>query len=390
MSTIRNNPRRLVIVSDYQEGCFEDAGIPSADEYESRWRERGDIEIPRQRNVAVEGSYVERLPLACLRSGLVDKAEVWTHWRGSEPPPPCTRTGSPLARRSFRINGPDAPFNSNDMLGFIKAFGAPDVLCVWGLGLSEEIMVACKSSFKIYNSIDAPALRIPPEVSRHFDLVLTGAEWQSREIKGLHPGMATLVLPIGPEFASETMFKPLGLSKVYDVIYVAAAQPYKRHDILFEALARSSQRLKALCVCGYGDMIEDLKGQANCLGLEVDFIDPPGVPYDEVNRLMNLSRLGVVCGINDGAPAILTEYMLAGLPVLANAELTCGLQYILPGTGRAKSAAEFHHGFAEILDGLDLFAPCQEVLERWVWPHSIEKLTAAILSTVKGKQIFGG
>ncbi len=50
---------------------------------------------------------------------------------------------------------------------------------------------------------------------------------------------------------------------------------------------------------------------------------------------MNLARIGVVCGVDDGAPAILTEYMLAGLPVLANARLRCGLQYIRPETGRA-------------------------------------------------------
>jgi hypothetical protein len=45
---------------------------------------------------------------------------------------------------------------------------------------------------------------------------------------------------------------------------------------------------------------------------------------------MNRARFGVVCGIDDGAPTILTEYMLAGLPVFANADLRCGLQFILP------------------------------------------------------------
>ena len=48
---------------------------------------------------------------------------------------------------------------------------------------------------------------------------------------------------------------------------------------------------------------------------------------------MNCARIGVVCGVNDGAPAILTETTLAGLPVLANADLACGLQYIRPALG---------------------------------------------------------
>ncbi|RYE54710.1 MAG: glycosyl transferase family 1, partial [Hyphomicrobiales bacterium] len=61
------------------------------------------------------------------------------------------------------------------MLDFIHRHGAPRILCVWGLGVSEAILKACSDSVIIYNSIDAPALRVPPEVSRHFDLVLTGA-----------------------------------------------------------------------------------------------------------------------------------------------------------------------------------------------------------------------
>ena len=52
--------------------------------------------------------------------------------------------------------------------------------------------------------------------------------------------MLTAVMPIGPEFASPDTFFPLGLEKIYDVIYVAAAQAYKRHDILFDALAQTA------------------------------------------------------------------------------------------------------------------------------------------------------
>ncbi|RYG53657.1 glycosyltransferase family 1 protein, partial [bacterium] len=95
------------------------------------------------------------------------------------------------------------------MLAHINAFGPPAILCIWGLGVSERIMAACADSYKIYNSIDAPALRIPHEVSRHFDLILTGAEWQSEAVRARHPDMQTAVMPIGPEFASPSTFRPL-------------------------------------------------------------------------------------------------------------------------------------------------------------------------------------
>ncbi len=171
-----------------------------------------------------------------------------------------------------------------------------------GLGVSQDILNACGPSYKIYNSIDAPALRIPPEVSQCFDLILTGAEWQSQEVRQRHPQMATAVLPIGPEFASETQFHPIVGPKPYDIVYVAAAQAYKRHDILFDALEKLPRSIRSLCVFGYGELGDDLRQRALDLGIDVDFIGPPGVPFAEVNQLMNLAKIGVVCGIDDGAP----------------------------------------------------------------------------------------
>ncbi len=376
-------PSRIVVISDFQGGCYHEGPVPSVETYRDLWLAgaRGTQPAPlgTLETIEVRGGYIERLPLAVLKSGVVDCAEVWTHWRGENPPGDWTEPGSPsIRRRAFRSNGPDAPMASNDMLAHIHAFGAPDILCVWGLGVSEDILLACRGSFKIYNSIDAPALRIPPEVSRHFDLVLTGAEWQSEAVLARHPGMRTSVMPVGPEFASDLTFRPLGLPKIYDVIYVAAAQAYKRHDILFEALAKLPRNIRALCVFGYGELVDTLRRQADALGIQVDFVGPPGVGFEEVNRLMNQARLGVVCGIDDGAPAILTEYMLAGIPVLANSDLSCGLQYINEDTGATASAENFHKGIASMLVRADTFHPRRIVQANWTWPRTMEKFLPLI------------
>lgn len=372
------NIRRLVVISDFQDGNSFPSTVPTVEEFQRQWRsgERGQPASSEEAvpEFSVEGGYIERLPLACVKAGLVDVIEIWTHWRGDIPPAPDLHRAPLIIRRAFQMNGPDAPFHSNDMLAHIAVFGAPEILCVWGLGVSAEILDACASSYKIYNSIDAPALRIPPDVSTRFDLILTGAEWQSYEVKERHPHMPTAILPIGPEFASETQFYPLGGPKPYDVIYVAAAQKYKRHDILFDALSKLPRSIKALCVFGYGELSEELRENARHLDIDVDFVGPPGVPFTEVNRLMNLAKMGVVCGIDDGAPAILTEYMLAGLPVLANSQLRCGLQFITPLTGQAAPAKTFYEGILSMLENLDDFSPRQTVLDRWTWPHSVEKL----------------
>lgn len=383
----------LVAISDFREGWppLEEPG-PDQDAACQAWRSGASGSPPGSApqppyDGPVIGGYLERLPLACIRRGLVREAEIWHHWRGPDPGP-FSRDSGVLARRSFRISGEQPPFRSDSMLGFVRAFGAPHILCVWGLGVDPALLHACGRSFKIYNSIDAPALRIPPEASAAFDLVLTGAAWQSADVRERHPDMPCAVLPIGPEFADPETFRPLGIEKCYDVIYVAAAQGYKRHDILFDALARARRPLRALCVFGYGEMSDDLRRQASERRLDIDFVGPPGVDFAEVNRLMNQARVGVVCGIDDGAPAILTEYMLAGLPVLANDRLRCGLQYITGETGRTADPDAFHAGLLDLLDAADEMRPREAVLRRWTWPHSVDRLAAAITSTVKGRDLW--
>jgi len=371
--------RKVVVISDFRDGWPPASTVPVKADRLRAWTARAkdeQQELQTNAEVMVEGGYLERLPLACVARGIVGRAEIWSHWRGESPPNDIA--DEHLKRRAFMMNGTDYPFSSDDMLAHIEVYGAPTILCVWGLGVSEEILFACRDSFKIYNSIDAPALRIPSAVSRHFDLILTASKEQSEDVLACHPDMQVAILPIGPEFASPSTFYPIECRKDYDIIYVAAAQPYKRHDILFAALGRLPRTVRTLCVFGYGDNAAALRQDAAELGLNVDFIGPPGVPFAEVNRLMNRARIGVVCGVDDGAPAVLTEYMLAGLPVLANAELRCGLQYITPETGAVSNGSQFHLGIAEMLERLADFAPRAAVLRQWTWQHSIKKLQLLI------------
>ena len=325
---------------------------------------------------SVVGGYLERLPLACVAAGLVDRAEVWRFAGDDAHHDPLGVPGPEgLIYRTLRADGHPAPYGSTDALAHIEVHGAPKILCVWGLGVDEALLRACADSVIIYNSIDAPALRLPAEVSRHVDLFLTGAEWQSEEIRARHPDALCAVLPIGPEFASDETFFPTGAPKDYDVVYVAATQPYKRHDLLLDALSQLPGR-RALCVVGYGHMTDDLRAEADRRGLQVDWVGP--VNHREVNTLINRAKVGVVCGVDDGAPAILTEYMLAGLPVLANAGLVCGRQYIRPDTGLVASEAEFAKALDRLIETAASYDPRPVVQRNWTWPHSVERLASLL------------
>jgi hypothetical protein len=77
-------------------------------------------------------------------------------------------------------------------------------------------------------------LRVPAEVSRHFDLVITSAQWQSDEIEARHPGMRTAILPRG---------------------------------------------MRALCVFGYGKDADALRHRARDQNLSIEFVDPAGCSH---------------------------------------------------------------------------------------------------------------
>lgn len=370
---------RIVAISDF---CSvvppEPRGVAAAP-----WPSASAAE-PSARPVRVTGGYLERLPLAAVAAGLSESAEIWSfagrdgeadsdrgHWAGTPDPQRPN-----LTRRVFRADGHPAPYGSADAIAHVAVCGVPDILCVWGIGVDAALLDACAGSIVIYNSIDAPAIRIPPEVSRRVDIFLTGADWQSDEIRARHPDALCAVLPIGPEFASDETFHPTGAAKDYDVVYVAATQPYKRHDLLIDALDRLPRHLRALCVVGYGHLTGQLSEDAARRGLNVDWVGP--VSHDEVNALINRAKVGVVCGRDDGAPAILTEYMLAGLPVLANAGLVCGRQFITPQTGLTAPEESFAEALGALVARHVEFDPRPVVQAHWTWPHSIKRLAALI------------
>jgi glycosyltransferase involved in cell wall biosynthesis len=379
MTTLALSKRpSILVISDRLEHC--DAPVTPWAHGDAPW---GSISEGEQAP-AVVGSYLERLPLACVAAGLAERAEIWYHIMGSGQT--VHRAGPRLTYRGLPVDGPGTPFKSTAMLDLIAAHGAPHILVILGLGVDAAMLDACGNSVRIYNSIDAPALRVPETVSARFDIILTGGKGQSEVVQARHPGVISAILPIGPEFANERQFRPLGLEKPYDLIYVAAAQPYKRHDMLLDALEACPRDVRALCLFGYGEMADALRADAGSRGLNVDFIGPPGRPYDEVNNLMNQAKFGVVCGREDGAPAILTEYMLAGLPVLANAELLCGKQYIMAETGRLAAPGDFAHAIMAMRNSYQSYSPRGAALARWTWPKSMKKLTRLIEAAQRSKR----
>ncbi|MDT1064622.1 hypothetical protein RM190_22385 [Paracoccus sp. CPCC 101403] len=75
----------------------------------------------------------------------------------------------------------------------------------------------------------------------------------------------------------------------------------------------------------------------------------------------------------------MTEYQLAGLPVLANARLCCGLEFVPPEGGLiAEKGEEFAASLDHLLRHHFEYNPREAALKRWGWRPSIALLAASL------------
>jgi glycosyltransferase involved in cell wall biosynthesis len=163
----------------------------------------------------------------------------------------------------------------------------------------------------------------------------------------------------------DNQFFPLQVAKRYDVCYVARLHPRKNHEALFSALGKLRERRLSAVLIGTNenDCQKYLEPMAVEAGVEATFTGH--VPPEQVNRLINESRIGVICDRYDAVPRAMLEYMAADVPVLVNAEMLAGIRYVGPKAGLLIAPSRFHEGIGELLDRLDSFRPREHLLEHY-------------------------
>ncbi len=272
---------------------------------------------------------------------------------------------------------------------YVQRTGAPDVVWVEGSDCPphlREVFDLCPSSLKIVYSKDWKPQKIEGLAS--YDLCLVDEDWQ---IEKLAPqGVRAAVWDKLIDY--EATHKPTECKKRYDICYVAHLRRRKQHELLFRAMAKLRDR-RLTCVCTGGDpdgRLDQLRALASELDVAVEFVGD--VSKAEVNRYVNESRIGVICSREDAAPRALLEYMAVDVPVLVNAELLAGARYVGPRAGLRCEPDKFHAGIAELLDGIDGYAPRAQLLERFSRARVIEKFVAILrdASAAAGKDISLG
>ncbi len=307
---------------------------------------------------AKAGSSSKNIIRGLYRLGYIESYEEWKFWDG---PMVEVKAEDGMPVRLFPIN---QELKSEAALHYMAECGKPDILWIEGTDFPpylELIFRETADCFKLVYSKEWRPWRV--EALEKYDLCLVDEEWEVQKVRQYYPEIACGVWDKLIDY-EHTHF-PLKLEKRYDICYVAYLRRRKNHELLFRAMSNLKSR-KLSCVCvgdnrkGYQ---QELERMASALGLDVTFTGE--VSKEQVNRIINQSRMGVMCSTLDAAPRAILEYMAADVPVLVNAQLWAGCRYVIPGTGLVCPPESFHEGILEILDHPERFSPRSSYLKQF-------------------------
>ena len=168
----------------------------------------------------------------------------------------------------------------------------------------------------------------------HFDVVLVDDARQVGPVARLARGrsVARVIKTADPD-----VFRPIaGVEKVHDICMIGGMHIVRKN---FDALIRLLAGAPSLSAVIIGKQESKTFEKLVATGARIRFIDFCG--RDELNLVMNQSRVGFVPNLMDAAPRVILEFMSAGVPVLLNADILGGRDYITPRTGVLAKESEF-------------------------------------------------
>lgn len=112
-----------------------------------------------------------------------------------------------------------------------------------------------------------------------------------------------------------SVFKPRGLAKEYDVIFVGRIVENKGIDLFIEAVKKNKTRA---IVVGNGPLAENLRRKIKNENLENQITFHGWAKnQNEIAELLNKSKILIMPSFNEGGPRVVVEALACGVPVLA-------------------------------------------------------------------------
>ena len=201
-------------------------------------------------------------------------------------------------------------------------------------------------------------------------------------------------VPLGANcWVDHRVFRPLpGVTKDADLIMVAGWADYKRHWAFFRALRtlrRNGRRLRVILV-GYplGRTRDDIGRAADYFGILDQLEMYEGITPEEVNLLLNRSKVHVLWSRKEGVNRAIIEAMFAGTPSVVRSGFNFGHPYahINAETGAFATEDTLPEVLLRLIDANDRLSPRQ-----WVMSHmSPQRSTTTLNDVVRTRALADG
>jgi glycosyltransferase involved in cell wall biosynthesis len=188
------------------------------------------------------------------------------------------------------------------------------------------------------------------------------------------------------EWVDPATFHPReqGREATYDVVMIAAWDPYKRHEVFFRAAANlKEERGLALRIALIGYPIgwtrETIEGLLRRYGLEDSATIFEQIPHDEVARIVADSKMSLLLSRREGANRAIYESMFCGTPIIVYRH-NCGsnLDHVNQQTGLLADDDELASSIAYVLGHTEAFSPRSWALENVGYLNATAKVNEAL------------
>jgi glycosyltransferase involved in cell wall biosynthesis len=194
------------------------------------------------------------------------------------------------------------------------------------------------------------------------------------------------------DWVDHRVFRPLGVEKTFDVIYVANLTPMKRVNVYLRAVSELV-RLRpgfraALVVSSFGGNKEEFEQLLRWYGIGPQLTVLMNQTQSQLNDIVNRSRVSVLLSRKEGSNKTLFESMFCDTPViLLRNNIGVNKEYINEHTGRLIDESQLVDTILEFVDGRIPVSPRTWAIENISAERSTEKLEKTLVAA--GMQVGG-
>jgi glycosyltransferase involved in cell wall biosynthesis len=222
---------------------------------------------------------------------------------------------------------------------------------------------------------------MPPPYHPEVDLYQTDPGFRDR---APHPQ----VYVTARDFSDPARFRPIGISKEFDVVYNACWVRVKRPEMMIAALRYAVDRGRPISCLWFGyhwhpegaEIESKIVASAREQRLPVVF-EPTNFDPQVVNLRYNRARVAVLCSGTEAGPRVMSEAMLAGLPYVTTRDTFGGSpEFINDQNGRLSdpTAESLAESIWHALDHPDSYRPRAWALENMCLTAGLRRIGQAL------------